>query len=106
MVGLSSNAHDRGMLLRKACRIAGQLGADWYAVHVETPSEAVSRVSTRDFVKLLDNINLAGDLGAETVWLKSDDIVGRPAGIRARARDHQDRARPHPSATVAPPAQR
>jgi two-component system, OmpR family, sensor histidine kinase KdpD len=76
MVGLSSNAHDRGMLLRKTCRIAGQLGADWYAVHVETPSEAVSRVSTKDFVTLLDNINLAGDLGAETVWLKSDDIVG------------------------------
>ena len=75
MVGLSSNAHDRGMLLRKACRIAGQIGAEWYAVHVETPSEAAGRISTRDFVKLLDNINLAGDLGAETVWLKSDDIV-------------------------------
>jgi len=80
MVGLSSNAHDRGMLLRKACRIAGQLGADWYAVHVETPAEAVSRISTHDFVKLLDNVNLAGDLGAETVWLKSDDIVSALLG--------------------------
>ena len=85
MVGLSSNAHDRGMLLRKACRIAGQLGADWYAVHVETPAEGVSRISTHDFVKLLDNINLAGDLGAETVWLKSDDIVSALLGF---AREH------------------
>ena len=85
MVGLSSNAHDRGMLLRKACRIAGQLGADWYAVHVETPSEGVSRINTHDFVKLLDNINLAGDLGAETVWLKSDDIVSALLGF---AREH------------------
>ena len=85
MVGLSSNAHDRGMLLRKACRIAGQLGADWYAVHVETPSEAVSRINTHDFVKLLDNINLAGDLGAETVWLKCDDIVSALLGF---AREH------------------
>ncbi len=76
MVGLSSNTRDSGMLLRKACRIAGQFGADWYAVHVETPSEAVSRINTRDFVKLLDNINLAGDLGAETVWLKSEDVAG------------------------------
>lgn len=75
MVGLSSNARDSGTLLRKACRIAGQLSADWYAVHVETPSEALSRINTRDFVKLLDNINLAGDLGAETVWLKSEDVV-------------------------------
>jgi len=85
MVGLSSNARDRGMLLRKTCRIAGQLGADWYAVHVETPSEAVSRVSTKDFASLLDNINLASDLGAETVWLKSDNIV---AAMLEFARTH------------------
>lgn len=76
MVGLSSNPYDSDKLLRKACRIAGQLGADWYAVHVETPSESVSRISTRDFVALLDNINLASDLGAETVWLKSEDVTG------------------------------
>ena len=35
----------------------------------------VSRINTHDFVKLLDNINLAGDLGAETVWLKSEDVA-------------------------------
>jgi two-component system, OmpR family, sensor histidine kinase KdpD len=75
MVGLSSNPYDSDKLLRKACRIAGQLGADWYAVHIETPTESVSRISTRDFVALLDNINLAGDLGAETVWLKSDNVT-------------------------------
>ncbi len=28
-----------------------------------------------EFRALLDNINLAADLGAETVWLKSDDVV-------------------------------
>jgi two-component system sensor histidine kinase KdpD len=75
MVGLSSNPRDSASLLRKASRIAGQLNADWYAVHVETPAESVARIDTRNFVKLLDNINLAGDLGAETVWLKSDDVV-------------------------------
>ncbi len=75
MVGLSSNPADSAALLRKASRIAGQLNADWYAVHVETPAESVARVDTGNFVKLLDNINLAGDLGAETVWLKADDVV-------------------------------
>ncbi len=75
MVGLSSNPADGGLLLRKAARIAGQLNADWYAVHVETPQESIRKISTRDFVALLDNINLASDLGAETVWLKSDDVV-------------------------------
>ena len=75
MVGLSSNASDSGQLLRKASRIAGQLNAEWFAVHVETPSESVRNIGTSDFVALLGSINLAGDLGAETVWLKSDDVV-------------------------------
>lgn len=75
MVGLSSNPSDGGALLRKASRVAGQLNADWFAVHVETPSESVRKIGTRDFVTVLDNINLASDLGAETEWLKADDIV-------------------------------
>lgn len=75
MVGLSSNPDDGKRLLQKASRIAGQLNADWYAVHVETPSESVKKIDTRSFVALLDNINLAGELGAETVWLKAPDPV-------------------------------
>ena len=75
-VALSSNPPRSDSLLRKAARIAGQLNAGWYAVHVETPSESVQKISTRDFRALLDNINLAADLGAETVWLRSDDVVG------------------------------
>jgi two-component system sensor histidine kinase KdpD len=75
MVGVSSNASDTGQLLRKASRIAGQLNAEWFAVHIETPSESVKNIGTKDFVALLDNINVASDLGAETVWLKSDDVV-------------------------------
>jgi two-component system sensor histidine kinase KdpD len=75
MVGLSSNPEDGIRLLHKAARIAGQLNADWYAVHVETPAESVRKIDTHNFVALLDNINLAGELGAETVWLKAGDPV-------------------------------
>jgi two-component system sensor histidine kinase KdpD len=75
MVGVSSNAADTGQLLRKASRIAGQLNAEWFAVHIETPAESVKNIGTKDFVALLNNINVASDLGAETVWLKSDDVV-------------------------------
>ncbi|HEY6394490.1 MAG TPA: hypothetical protein VIX12_03665, partial [Candidatus Binataceae bacterium] len=74
MVGLSSNSEESGRLLRKASRVAGELNAEWYAVHVETPSESVRKIGTGEFVALLNSINLAGDLGAETVWLKSDNI--------------------------------
>ncbi len=84
-VGLSSRPAAGANLLRKACRIATQLSADWYAVHIETPSESVKKIRTADFVALLDNINLASDLGAETVWLKAPDPV---AGLLEYARDN------------------
>ncbi|MFZ0887018.1 MAG: sensor histidine kinase KdpD [Candidatus Binataceae bacterium] len=75
MVCLSSNPAGSEELLRKAARAAGRLDADWYAVHVETPAESVQKISTSDFRALLDNINLAADLGAEIAWLKSPDVV-------------------------------
>jgi len=75
MVCLSSNPDGSEELLRKAARSADRFNADWYAVHVETPDESVQKISTADFRALLDNINLAADLGAETVWLKANDVV-------------------------------
>ena len=75
MVCLSSRQGSSQQLLRKACRAAGELNVDWYAVHVETPSESTQKISTAEFRALLDSINLAADLGAEVVWLKSTDVV-------------------------------
>jgi two-component system, OmpR family, sensor histidine kinase KdpD len=75
MVCLSSRPGSSNQLLRKACRAAGELNADWYAVHVETPAESAQKISTADFRRLLDSINLAADLGAEVVWLKAGDVV-------------------------------
>jgi len=76
MVCLSANPSGRTqILLRKAYRTASELDADWYAVHVETPSESVQKSSTGNFRALLDNINLAADMGAEVVWLKAQDVV-------------------------------
>jgi two-component system sensor histidine kinase KdpD len=75
MVCVSSNPDGTEEILRRATRIAGRLNADLYAVHVETPAESISKISTSDFRALLDNINLAADLGAEVVWLKSADVL-------------------------------
>jgi two-component system sensor histidine kinase KdpD len=75
MVCLSSNPHGTEALLRKAARAAAYRNAEWYAVHVETPSESMQKISTADFRALLDNINLAADMGAEVVWLKAEDVV-------------------------------
>jgi len=75
MVCVSSNPNGTGEIMRRATRIAGRLNAELYAVHVETPAESVRKISTRDFRALLDNINLAADLGAEVVWLKGTDVL-------------------------------
>jgi two-component system sensor histidine kinase KdpD len=86
MVCLSSNPDGSDQLLRKAARSADRLNADWYAVHIETPDESVQKISTADFRALLDNINLAADLGAETVWLKANEVV---TALIEFAREHR-----------------
>ncbi len=75
MVCLSANPYGSDELLRKAARAAARRSAEWYAVHVETPAESIQKIGTADFRALLDNINLAADLGAEVVWLKSPDVT-------------------------------
>jgi len=74
MVCMSSNA-DAPRVLRIGARIAGRLGARWYAVYVETPREAPGRIVAGDRDALQRNITLAESLGATVVRVKAD----RPA---------------------------
>jgi two-component system, OmpR family, sensor histidine kinase KdpD len=71
MVCMSSNA-DAPRVLRTGARIAGRLGARWYAVYVETPREAPGRIATADRDALQRNIALAESLGATVVRVKAD----------------------------------
>lgn len=99
MVCLSSNPAGSQELLRRAARTATQLNAEFHAVHVETPAESLQRISTADFRALLDNINLASDLGAEVTWLKAADVCG--AILDFAAQRHVTRiviGRTHPGA--------
>src|SRR5262245_687399 len=74
MVCMSSNT-DAPRVLRTGARIAGRLGARWYAVYVETPREAPGRIGPTDREALQRNITLAESLGATVVRVKAD----RPA---------------------------
>ena len=74
MVCMSSNT-DAPRVLRTGARIAGRLGARWYAVYVETPREAPGRIASADREALQRNITLAESLGATVVRVKAD----RPA---------------------------
>jgi two-component system sensor histidine kinase KdpD len=82
MVCMSSNVL-APRVLRTGARIAGRLGARWYAVYVETPRESPGRIAPRDSDALARNIRLAQDLGATVVRVRAE----RPAeGLIAFAR--------------------
>ena len=74
MVCMSSNAL-APRVIRTGARIAGRLGARWYAVYVETPREKPGRINPNDADALMENIRLAENLGATVVRVKAE----RPA---------------------------
>ena len=74
MVSMSSNVL-APRVIRTGARIAGRLGAKWYAVYVETPQEQPGRIQELDSAALRENITLAESLGATVVRVKAD----RPA---------------------------
>jgi two-component system sensor histidine kinase KdpD len=74
MVCMSSNAA-APRVVRTGARIAGRLGAKWYAVYVETPQEQPGKIRPDDSEALRQNIALAESLGATVVRVKA----ARPA---------------------------
>ncbi len=75
MVALSSNPPRAAALLRRGSRLAGRLNTDWYVVYVETPRETPERIDSEAQRKLMTNIEMARELGAEVVRLRGADPV-------------------------------
>ena len=71
MVCMSSSA-DAPRVIRAGARIAGRLGAHWYAVYVETPRERPGVIRSEDREALERNIALAEELGATIVRVRAD----------------------------------
>ncbi|HVB37464.1 MAG TPA: universal stress protein [Vicinamibacterales bacterium] len=71
MVAMSSNSL-APRVLRTGARIAGRLGAHWYAVYVETPAERPGRIAVGAREALGQNITLAESLGATVVRVHAD----------------------------------
>ena len=74
MVCVSSRGSAK-KLLRTGSRIAGRLASDWYAVYVETPPEEPGRLNPADHATLIENINLAEELGANVVKLRARRVA-------------------------------
>lgn len=60
-------------VVRSTARMAGQLGTEWHAVYVETPSLQRLPADQRD--RILKTLKLAENLGATTAVLSSGDIA-------------------------------
>lgn len=85
MVCLASASPRAPSMLRRAARIAGRLNAEWFAVHVETPSESPERIDAEAQRKLIRSVDLARELGAEIAVLRAKDPV---AAVVDFARSH------------------
>lgn len=86
MVCLSSHSPRAASLLRRGSRLAGRLNTDWLVVYVETPAEAPNRIDATAQRYLLENIEKAGELGAEVIRLQSKDPV---SALLTFARSHR-----------------
>lgn len=75
MVCLSSGSPRGATLVRKGSRLAGRLSSDWFVVFVETPREGPQQIDAEAQRHLMANTDLARDLGAEVVTLRSPDPV-------------------------------
>ena len=75
MVCLSSRGPNSAMLLRYGSRLAGRLNRDWYAVYIQTSSEAPTVIDATTQRFLSDTLTLANSLGAMVFTYKGEDIA-------------------------------
>jgi two-component system sensor histidine kinase KdpD len=60
-------------IIRSAARIAARLNVPWHALYIETPE--LQRLSERQRQRILKNLRLAQEMGAETASLSGSDAV-------------------------------
>jgi two-component system, OmpR family, sensor histidine kinase KdpD len=81
MVSLSSRGPNPAKLLRKGARMADRLGAPWYAVYIQTPSENLDRVDAATHRIINDTLTLAQQLGGIPLTFKGSDVVSTMAAF-------------------------
>ncbi|MEW6347545.1 MAG: PTS sugar transporter subunit IIA [Thermodesulfobacteriota bacterium] len=75
MVCLSSRGPNSEMLLRYGSRLAGRLNRNWYAVYVQTLSEAPTVIDSHTQHILSGTLTLAKQLGALVFTYKGEDVA-------------------------------
>jgi two-component system sensor histidine kinase KdpD len=75
MVCFSPKKHSQKVLLRKASRLAGKLNTDWWVVYAQTPKDKPERIDSEKQRHLYEDLQLAKDLGARIVHLKTHNSI-------------------------------
>jgi two-component system sensor histidine kinase KdpD len=75
---ISSNAEVARKIIRKTARLANYYHSDWFVLYVQTPAESVDRIPLDKQRHLLNNFQLATELGAEVIQAQSRDHQGKP----------------------------
>ena len=82
---INSNAAAAKEIIRKTSRLADRFSAAvWYVLYVQTGLESADRIGLATQRHLLNNLQLATELGAQILRVKDDDVV---AAIRRVAQE-------------------
>lgn len=82
---INANAPAAREIIRKTSRLADRFSAAaWYVLYVQTPAETADRIGLAAQRHLLNNLQLATELGAQILRVKDDDVV---AAIRRVAQE-------------------
>ena len=74
---INSNNQAAKEIIRKASRLADRFAAAaWYVLYVQTGRETADRIGLATQRHLLNNLQLATELGAQILRVKDDDVVG------------------------------
>jgi two-component system sensor histidine kinase KdpD len=73
---INSNEQAAKEIIRKASRLADRFGAAaWYVLYVQTGHESAERIGLATQRHLINNLQLATQLGAQILRMKDDNIV-------------------------------
>ncbi|MBI3866554.1 MAG: universal stress protein [Planctomycetia bacterium] len=83
MVCLSSGSPSAEQLLRRAARLADRLGAPWYAVYIQTPSEELHRIDAATQRRISNTLTLTQQMGGTPMTFKGSDVASTAAAFAA-----------------------
>lgn len=72
---IGTNAKGAREIIRKTSRLADRLKAQWLMLYVQTSAETSTRINLADQRHLINNFQMATELGGQLIKVKSDEIA-------------------------------